>query len=61
MKTMDAGDVVSFLRDSLYVSIIYFWPHGFWCCTWVFSSWGEQGYSSLWLLIAVASLVDHGL
>ena len=28
MEIVDAGDVVSFLRDSLYFSIIYFWLHG---------------------------------
>ena len=67
METVDAGDVVSFLRDSLYFSIIYFWLHGslFLC---LFAARGlslvvtSRGHSSLWLLIAVASLVaEHGL
>ena len=46
--------------------LIYFWLClGFRCCTWAFSSCGEQGLLFLevrWLLIAVASLVaEHGL
>ena len=57
MEITDAGDMVSFLRDSLYFSLFIFGRTVLCCCMWAFSSCGEQG-----LLFAVASLVaEHGL